>query len=238
MLLVNSKPFINLDSYLDISKLLSHETDFYKLYSKNIRLSKSTWSAGSIPFDNTWEYVQQHRTPYYHLHNEQFDFDYTDREELATFLELKFNSFNPYKHLHLLERPNEFREFVNEFPQIVDFFKSLPFDSLDHITLFYNSRYMPQGYHRDYNYFPVEEGEQAQPETVQDLIWFRFRLDRPFYLYELDDKGNVIEEIPVEGHSVFFNEYNWHGNVHSTDRTSLTIKIEGKFKQEFRECLK
>lgn len=232
MLTVKNQPCINLDKYLDISKLLALETEFYHLYATNSDKASSTWTSGSIPLDTSWKYLKDHHTLYHHSHTEEFDFPTADREKLAVFLQLKYNSFNPYKILHLYN--NGFLDFVKEYPDIIDAIESLPFKSIQSASLFYNQRYMPQGYHRDYNYWPVEQGDQpTPPESEQNLIWFRFDLDREFYIYDIDDVGKVKNEIPVEGHAVYFNHYTWHGNIHTPNKTSLTIKIEGDFEEDF-----
>ena len=233
MLGINNNPFINLDSYLDISKLLDAENELYKLYSDNQQLSNSTWTSGSIPMDTNWSYLTDHRTLYYHKHKMDYDYSNDDPSKLATYLKLKYDSFDPYRILHLKDN-NGYREFIPN--NIKELFDSLPFETIDTVSLFYNEKYMPQGYHRDYNYWPIEQGDSpVPPSNDKNLIWFRFKKARAFYVYDIDDDGKVVSTYPVQGHAVYFNHYDWHGNINPSTHTSLTIKIEGKFKKELHD---
>ena len=246
MLLLNSKPFITLDSYLDISKFKSLEDDFYFLYSKNIHYGKATWNSGGIPVDLSWPYIAENHFLYHVYHRAKQEgnqailkiidhFESTnDKDGLARFLQLKFGAFNPYRILHL----NSYRKPLHDFVDnpVKDWVHSLPFESIDMVSMFFNDHYCPLKYHQDYNYFPYEEGDHREiPNTLQDLIWFRFDLKRGFNLYDIDKDGNILNTVPVEGYSATFNHYNWHGNTDAYDKASLTIKVEGKFTAEFKE---
>lgn len=233
MLLVKEKNFINLDTYLDINHFLSLEDDFYRLFSDNQSQASSTWTSGSIGQDNAWTYLNSNRTLYYYSREKEPQ-NKTYTEEFAKFLQLKYNAFNPYKILHLYS--GKFREFVPE--SIQKWVEQLPFDQVATVSLFYNERYVPLGYHRDFNYWPVEDGDdQTVPNECTDLIWFRFNTDRRFYLYDIDIDGNITNAVPVTGHSVYFNHYNWHGCTDPSEKTSLTIKVEGKFKRDFHDSI-
>jgi hypothetical protein len=65
------------------------------------------------------------------------------------------------------------------------------------------------------------------------MLWVRFDLDRPFYL--IDINGDEVKQTAVEGYSAFYNHHNWHGNFTGIPFSSLTMKIEGAFTQEFRK---
>ena len=126
-----------------------------------------------------------------------------------------------------------------DYKEIIDFAESLPFDKLGVVTVFYNEHFVPLGYHRDVNLFPIERKEKnVSYKHRQELIWLRFDLDRPFYLFDIDtENGEVIESVPVEGYSAFFNHHNWHGNFNSHSESSITIKFEGKFTDKFRKLI-
>jgi hypothetical protein len=244
MILLNEKPFHTLDNYLTIPQFLELKDDFYFLFSKNLDKSISTWTAGGIPTDCSWPYLTEPAILYYSYHGDHDEdtlskIEYfnkeNDRQGLATFLQLKYGSFNPYRILHLLDYTpqHKFEPFVNSV--IRDWAYSLPYERLDSISLFYTDHFCPLKYHRDYNYLPYEKGYNPNvPDTIQDIIWLRFDLGREFFLYEIDENGTVIKSVPVEGHSITFNHYNWHGNINSYDKASLTVKVEGKFKPDFK----
>ena len=159
--------------------------------------------------------------------------EFDNKEQLAVYLQLKYGAFTPYKILHLMDySPQKNIEPWVTGP-IQQWLRTLPFDKIDSVSLFYNDHYCPLKYHRDYNFLPYEKGNQLQPDTLQDLIWFRFDLSREFFLYDINADGSVKHSVAVEGHTATFNHYNWHGNISAYDKASLTVKVEGKFIEGF-----
>jgi hypothetical protein len=225
-----------LDAELDIEYFLSLKDEFYFLFAKNKDKAVSSWNAGGIPVDCQWNYITENPFLYYTLHKNQdpkfTEFD--NKEQLAVYLQLKYGSFNPYRILHLVDytAQKNIESWVTE--PIKKWIQSLPFSRIDSVSFFYNDHYCPLKFHRDFNFLPYEKGEQAMPDTVQDLIWFRFDLDREFFLYNISEDGNIVDQLPVQGYSATFNHFNWHGNIDSYDKASLTVKVEGKFSKEFR----
>ena len=235
MLLLKQKPFYTLDNYLDIEHFLSLKDEFYFLFAKNKDRAVSSWNAAGISTDCDWEYLTENPFLYYALHKNQdpkfTEFD--NKEQLAVYLQLKYGAFTPYKILHLMDySPQKNIEPWVTGP-IQQWLRTLPFDKIDSVSLFYNDHYCPLKYHRDYNFLPYEKGNQLQPDTLQDLIWFRFDLSREFFLYDINADGSVKHSVAVEGHTATFNHYNWHGNISAYDKASLTVKVEGKFIEGF-----
>lgn len=237
MLLLHNKPFHTLDQYLNIADFLSLKDEFYYLFAKNKEHAVSVWNAGGIPRNTTWDYITDNPGLYYSLKNssDARTTEFDNKEQLAVYLQLKYGSFNPYRILHLLDySPDKNIEPWVTVP-IKTWMETLPFSKIDSVSLFYNDHYCPLKFHRDYNFLPYENGELDQPpDVLQDLIWFRFDLNRHFCLYEISADGKIIKTIPVEGHSAIFNHYNWHGNTEAYDKASLTVKVEGKFKEDFK----
>lgn len=235
MFLVKDKVFQNLDAHLDIERFLSLELDFYDLFSRNLEKGNPTWTAGNIPFDTKSQFLKNNRFVYYYKHNKDHNFESDNKDEVSIYHQLRYNAFNPYRILHLFKPDTEYLDFVKSYKRIYEWFKSLPFERTDSASIFFNNKYVPLGFHADYNYFPVEDGGWTPtPDTAQDLIWFRFNLDRKFYIYRLDDNHDPVEQWPVEGRSVWFNHFNWHGCIDPSAFTSITIKLEGKFFDDFK----
>lgn len=181
--------------------------------------------------------------------------DAGDRRGLVKYFKLRYKLFDPYdilqirytetsKNLYAADGAtftksdwDSYKWIVemDQFQNIQEFIESLPFENLGMITFFINEHYVPLGYHRDYNYNADIVGNQ--PETFphrQEMIWFRFDLDRPFFLYDIEN-NQVINSIPVEGHTAFYNHHQWHGNLKGSPNSSLTMKVEGTFTDEFRK---
>lgn len=259
---LQNKLFCNLDSVFDINSLLSLEDDFYQLFAKNYSKASPAWAAGGIDLDTNHPYFENNPVLYHTYHNKEFDFLFkTEKEksgqfgsnnswsdELAVYLQLKFGAVNPYEFLHIVDHSantnNEkkvcLHDWVFDFPRITDWINELPFKNFQNISLIFTPKFIQQGYHRDFNLYPIEKPNSMYdkiPELDIDVVWCRFDLDRPFYLYDINDRGEILQEIPLEGYTAMFNHHNWHGNIHPADTASLTLKLEGNFTEDFKKTV-
>ena len=273
MLTINNKPYITLDKYLNINKLLSLKSEWEFLAASNHHnMRTAVWNSGGHDPHSYYQHPQIHREKgllYYVLikakedaktdsdlarHLEYFE-SKKDLHGLSRYLKLRYHAFDPYNILNIRQTTGPFYaadsytftekewamyhwcDYMDQFPSIKNFIEELPLEKIGVVTVFYNEHYVPQGYHRDYNYFPFEKGDA--PDTFphrQELIWFRFDLTRPFYLFDIDEKtGTLKEQIPLDGYTAFFNHHNWHGSFDIYPNTSITVKVEGKFTDEFRK---
>ena len=240
MLLIHDKPFHTLDNYLDIQSFLDLKDSFYYMFCNNLDRTKATWNAAGIPMDCDWPYLSEHKFLYHTMHENiddphiQLFIRDKNRNGLVKYLQLKYGAFNPYTFMHLGDKGRGFYDFVPGMIQ--EWFKQLPLERLDLVSVLFNEHHIPLKYHRDFNFFPVEEGNKPDvPTVLQDVIWLRFDLSRNLFLYDFDEQGNEIQKVKFEGYSVNFNHYNWHGNTDSYDTCTMTVKVEGKFTQEFRD---
>jgi hypothetical protein len=240
MPLSNDKILISLDSYLDVEQFLSLKDEFYYFYSRHQKNAVSTWTAGSISEDLDWEYFKTHPILYHTYHkNKTFghveELKQNNPEALATYLQLHFGAFNPYRILKLKTDSGDYKDFVDSHA-IKNWVDTLPFDQVNCVDLFYADHYVPLGFHRDYNYFPIEDGDnRTPPEEMTELIWFRFDLSREFYVYEFDENGRTINYGRAKGYSITFDDRDWHGNFLSCNSSSITLKVEGKLTEDFKK---
>ena len=274
MLTLNGKPYISLDKYLPIDKMLSLKNEWEFLLSSNQHnIRTGVWNAGGHSpedYEQTPEIHREKGLLYYAYRKANEDrktdveldkhlrhFEETkDQHGLSRYLKLRYKAFDPYNVLNIRKTTGPFYaadaytftdkewemyhwvDYIDQFPNLKNFIENdLPLDNIGVVTVFYNEHFVPQCYHRDFNYFPFEMGNK--PETFphrQELIWFRFELDRPFYLFDIDEtNGNIKQQVPVEGYSAFFNHHNWHGSFDNYPYSSVTVKVEGKFTDEFRK---
>jgi len=275
MLTINKAPYITLDNYLDIDKLLNLEDEFNFLICKSWdKIRTGVWNAGGHAPDDIVNFPSVFRERdllYYSYGKAKVDrlsdisldrylkhFEETsDRHGLSRFLKLKYQSFDPYNILNLRKTTSNvyaadaysftdadwdtysWVDYIDEHPMIKKFILDLPFDRIGIVTVFYNEHFVPLGHHRDLNYFPYEKGNAAETfPHRQELIWFRFDLSRPFNLFDINiNTGKILEKVPVQGYSVFFNHHNWHGNFDPYPYSSITVKVEGRFTSEFRKMI-
>lgn len=276
MLLINGKPFITLDKFIDIDTFLSlrHEWEF--LFSSNLsNIKTAVWSgAGHDPYETynfpeifrekDWVYFSYRKANLDRLSDSTLDkhLSFFEKESnkdgLARYLKLRYKSFDPYFALNIRKNHGPFysadskklnesdwdryhiwQPCMENFPNIKQFIYNLPLEQIGNIVVHYSEHFVPLGYHRDYNYFPFEDGNNpiSQPHR-EEFIWLRFDLDRPFYIFDLDkEKGVIKDQISVEGYSAFFNDHQWHGSFDHHPNASLTVKVEGKFTDRLRKQL-
>ena len=211
------------------------------MFCNNLEHSKATWNAGSIEPNCSWKYLMDTPYLYYALHKAKDDKYAQDllrnnkKDGLAKYLELNYSGFDPYIFMHINEYDDgSFKKFVPI--EICQWAYELPLERLDLISILYNKHHVPLKYHRDFNFFPIEEGNKPEvPDTLQDVIWLRFDLNRHLYLYDFDTLGNITDMAKFEGYSVNFKQYNWHGNIDGYHKSTMTVKVEGKFTQEFKD---
>lgn len=265
MLTINGKDFIPLDKHIDIKKIINLKDDFHFLYSSQMAKARTgTFHIGGFDPDNIPNVFRERDMLYLALKKSnlerQTDLD-LDRKlkhfednynnpGLVRYLKLRYRAYDPYNILQIRYtnlklysadaltftdkewNSYEWAEGIDK--HIVDALESLPFKKLGTVTLFMNEHYIPLGYHRDFNYLPDENGNT--PKTFphrQEMIWIRFDLDRPFYLIDTDN--DTVKQTAIEGYSAFYNHHNWHGNFTGIPFSSLTMKLEGAFTEEFRK---
>jgi hypothetical protein len=241
MLKIHGQDFISFDHLIDIGGFLGLRDEFFRFFAEHSDRCKHFWNAAGIPMDNDWPYLQDTPMAYplYHKLLAQGDSEevarlqsFTSREKLIRYMQLRWGVFSPYLLLHFSSSSNS----DVTIPKLLrDWIDSLPFEHIELTSFFFTDHYCPLKYHRDYNYFPVEQGDHPEiPDAQHDFIWLRWDLDRGFKLYDISDSGQIIGCVPIEGHSAIFNHYNWHGNTEACERATLTMKIEGRFTESFR----
>lgn len=252
MLFINNKPYIVLDEFIDIEKLLSLEDEFYFLMSTTQLYQRiGIWSAGghdpsfknAIDHESDMLYFVHHRANVERKTNKQLD-NYISQFEkkndlagLARFYKLKYKAFDPYTILNIRNIVGESYEWlpiIQDFPNIKNFIESLPLENIGVITIFYNEHYVPLSYHRDFGYFPLDNNKKDRDPTQSEFIWMRFNLDREFCIFDITEK-TINQTYKVEGYSIYFNDHNWHGNFKPLNFSSITLKVEGQFKNYIRE---
>lgn len=248
--LSNGKPFINLEPYLNVDELLSKKDDFFFFFAKNwTRHSESNTAAGVNYEDKDLPAFEQMKLAYFVLHEIKKNGTEKEKERVAYFenkndryglmryLQLQYKVFSPYRTMHLYNYgTGQFKDWVDD--DIKEWVKQWPFKDIKQISFFYVDHYQPQSFHRDFNYYPFEEGVKTFEEldAPLDVLWFRFDKSRELHLYDVDSQGNVINSVPVEGHIATFNYHDWHGNLKTIlPYASLTFNIEGHFTDEFKK---
>lgn len=109
---------------------------------------------------------------------------------------------------------------AQEFAPLMEFIATMPFAATARMLIFYD----PQGgavtAHRDH----------VSRELCHEFIWFRTRLDKPFYV--MDQQSG--KKLYVASHSAWFDTVNQFHGADATGRLSISIRVDGIFTEEFR----
>ena len=267
MLTINGKSFIILDSYIDITKVISLKDDFHFLYSSQLNKARTgTFHTGGINTDNIPSifrekdslFVALRKANQERLQDEDLDkklkhFENNqDNSGMVRYLKLRYRAYDPYNIMQIRST-------------------NLNLSSSDALTLT----------DREWDSFNWMEGTDHKIVEVLESLPFEklgtitlfmnehdiplgyhrdfnflpgnventsetfphrqetiwIRFDLDRPFYLMDITGNKVEQTEVQGYAAFYNHHNWHGNFTGIPFSSLTMKIEGAFTEKFRKTI-
>jgi hypothetical protein len=109
---------------------------------------------------------------------------------------------------------------AEEFAPLMDFIATLPFGATGRMLIMYDldGRNVPA--HRDHDSIGL----------CHEFVWFRTNFSKPFYM--LDPETG--EKLYVASHSAWFDTVNQYHGADSADGLSFSIRVDGRFTDEFR----
>ncbi len=107
-----------------------------------------------------------------------------------------------------------------EFSDLMDFIATLPFAETGRMIIMYDAEGRAVTAHRDHD----------SQELCHEFFWLRTKPDKPFYM--LDPASG--EKAYVGGHSAWFDTVNQYHGADATGELSWSIRIDGRFTDEFR----
>jgi hypothetical protein len=121
-----------------------------------------------------------------------------------------------------LDRPDLWRpsEEAAEFPELMDFIATLPFDATGRMLIIYDGGGRAVSAHRDHD----------STDLCHEFIWFRTNLGKPFYMLN-PDSG---EKLYVGTHSAWFDTVNQFHGADASGGLSFSIRVDGRFSEDFR----
>ena len=112
-------------------------------------------------------------------------------------------------------------EAANEFMLLMDFIRTLPFQATGRMMIMYDDAPREVPAHRDH----------VETDICHEFIWFRTNRKKPFYMFNYQ----TGEKKYVESHSAWFDSVNQFHGSDPSDGLSFSIRVDGKFTDEFRE---
>ncbi|HEX8248903.1 MAG TPA: hypothetical protein VF599_12065 [Pyrinomonadaceae bacterium] len=109
---------------------------------------------------------------------------------------------------------------ANEFSLLMDFIRTLPFQSTGRMMIMYDNVERRVPAHRDH----------IETELCHEFLWFRTNLKKPLFM--LNQKTG--EKKYVETYSAWFDSVNQYHGSDGYNGLSFSIRVDGKFTDEFR----
>jgi hypothetical protein len=244
-------PYINLDPYLDIEGF--KELHYEMCYG----ITKSSKKEGNICKPSGIGDYQALSKPLYQAIEEYFALpedhkiriygkmigELDNRDEFVRYLKLSLGAYDPYKFIFIKtenggwesrfeEKP--WTEDAQHFPNLVKWLKSLAdpqgqdvFEYLGRVIFMLSEHDVKMPRHRD-----IILPEEDYSNHRHEYIHIRPNADKGFFI--ADGPYTKDEDLQwVDCHACFFNDQDWHGGRHS-DKQSFSLRIDGKFTDEFR----
>jgi len=119
---------------------------------------------------------------------------------------------------------------AEQFPKLVEFIKTLPFEGIGRIILF-----MTEANNSTVPHYDVLNQEQRAEKPHDDFIWFTTKPNSKG-IYVMN--GETLEKTYPDPAKkfVWWNEMDYHG-TDAVPHFSFSIRIDGKFKPQVREAL-
>jgi hypothetical protein len=111
-------------------------------------------------------------------------------------------------------------EAANEFALLMDFIRTLPFRATGRMLILYDILPREVPAHRDH----------LETSICHEFIWFRTNLRKPFYMLN----HQTGEKKYVESHSAWFDSVNQFHGSDGCEGLTFSIRVDGKFSDEFR----
>ncbi|HEY0051412.1 MAG TPA: hypothetical protein VGB68_19100 [Pyrinomonadaceae bacterium] len=110
---------------------------------------------------------------------------------------------------------------ANEFALLMDFIRTLPFQATGRMMIMYDDAPREVPAHRDH----------VETDVCHEFVWFRTNTKKPFYMFNYQ----TGEKKYVETYTAWFDSVNQFHGSDGHDGLSFSIRVDGKFTDEFRE---
>ena len=110
-----------------------------------------------------------------------------------------------------------------DFSELMDFIATLPFAATGRMLIMYDAEGRPVTAHRDHD----------SQDLCHEFVWLRTNLDKPFYMLNPE----TGEKSYVRGHSAWFDTVNQYHGADGTGELSWSIRVDGRFNEDFRKLI-
>ncbi len=112
---------------------------------------------------------------------------------------------------------------ADEFAELMDFIATLPFAATARMLIMYDAGGRAVTAHRDHD----------STDLCHEFIWLRTNRAKPFFVLNPE----TDERCYVTGHSAWFDTVNQYHGADATGELSWSIRVDGRFTDEFRKMM-
>ncbi len=112
---------------------------------------------------------------------------------------------------------------AEEFSELVDFIATLPFAATARMLIMYDPDGRAVTAHRDHDSI----------DLCHEFVWLRTNCAKPFFVLDPETGAKRY----IAGHSAWFDTVNQYHGADATDELAWSIRVDGRFTDEFREMM-
>jgi hypothetical protein len=234
---INGKPSIAVDEHIDIDGLVKLEKEIcYGIAQSNVQTG--IYGPGILESRKYGNYL---KLSYSYAKSQMSDreravYSGLNRNQRGLFFKLYEGLYSASTVVYIrdfkekgvtsylgkgLESATDFTDDAKFFPRLIEWVYSLPFEEIGRIIFFMHEH--------DCKLLTHCDGTKYTPHN-NEFLWLNPCGQKHFFIY---DEENEIEH-PVQGKAIFFNDLDHHGG-HPVSKMTWSLRVDGKFTQEFRE---
>ena len=190
----------SLDEFIDVARLRALDGYIAERINQHIKAEKDDYFLNMHRLDDTMPYQPGVREIWLSRTKPETPYNYLDLDRAELW---------------------DLTEAAEEFSELMDFIKTLPFESTGRILIIYDDGEKAVPAHRDH----LDTG------ICNEFAWFRTNLRKPFYVLNHE----TGEKKYVEGYSAWFDAVNQFHGSDAVSALSFSIRVDGSFTEAFRK---
>jgi hypothetical protein len=255
---INNNPYYNLESFLDMDQFKKLQPEIIRGFAEAREFAKEgTWMSPGFTFEDmsykvNWKPIYQAMSEFMLLPDDDpikqagmplyKDFkNYKQRNKFTRFLKMALGAYDPYIYYFLWEEGSwddrtAARKLTEEavyFPETVRWVEALIdnkiFEHIGRVIFFHCEADGIPFEHRDLD---AKNGVNQSFPHRNEFIHIRPNTKKAFYLWDPEEKNKIY----LNTRAAWWNDQDWHGGEKIIEQ-SYSLRIDGKFTEEFREKL-
>ena len=257
---INNNPYINLESYLDMKEFDRLQPEIIRGFAEAREFAKEgTWMKPGFEFKDmsyihNWKPVYQAMEEFLSLPDNDpikingidlyKDFkNYKQRNKFTRYIKMALGAYDPYIYYFLWQEGSwddrtaarKLTEEAEYFPNVVNWVEKLQGTVFEHIgrVIFFHCEHDGVPFeHRDLDATNGVFDKDYYTSHRNEFIHIRPNTKKAFYLWDPDTKNKIY----LNTRAAWWNDQDFHGGERIMEQ-SYSLRVDGKFTDEFREKL-